>query len=115
VRHVDQNPNVVTLSGFGNGGVEELKDSLEDNSVMYGLGRICNGSFLFHRTFSITHNSHLLTFTARFEEQIDQSSTVKFVYIHWIGKQVPFTMKGRYGIVHGSARKYFEVMYCSIT
>ncbi len=39
MRHVDQNPNVVTLSGFGNGGVEELKESLEDDSVMYGLGR----------------------------------------------------------------------------
>lgn len=45
----------------------------------------------------------------RFEEQIDQSSTVKFVYIHWAGKQVPFTMKGRYGIVHGSVKKIFEV------
>ena len=49
------------------------------------------------------------TFTVRFEEQIDQSTTVKFVYFHWIGKQIPFTMKGRYGIVHGSVRKCFEV------
>lgn len=39
VRHVDQNPNVVTLGGFGNNGVEELKESLEDDSVMYGLGK----------------------------------------------------------------------------
>ena len=39
VRHVDQNPNVVTLGGFGNNGVEELKEALEDDSVMYGLGK----------------------------------------------------------------------------
>ncbi len=52
-----------------------------------------------------------ITFTVRFQEQIDQSSTVKFVYIHWIGKQVPFTMKGRYGIVHGSVKKSFEVNF----
>ena len=39
MRHVDQNPNVVTLGGFGNNGVEELKEALEDDSVMYGLGK----------------------------------------------------------------------------
>ncbi|CAB4002606.1 1-acyl-sn-glycerol-3-phosphate acyltransferase epsilon [Paramuricea clavata] len=87
-RHVDQNPNLVTLSGFGNGGAEELKESLEDDSVMYGL--------------------------VRFQEQIDQSSTVKFVYIHWIGKQVPFTMKGRYGIVRGSVNKSFQPHHVSV-
>ena len=38
MRHVDQNPNVVALAGFGNNGVEELKESLEDDGVMYGLG-----------------------------------------------------------------------------
>lgn len=38
-RHVDQNPNVIGLAGFGNNGIEELKESLEDDSVMYGLGR----------------------------------------------------------------------------
>ena len=41
VGHVDQNPNVVTLNGFGNNGVEELKESLEDDSVMYALGMSC--------------------------------------------------------------------------
>ena len=40
MRHADKNPNVITLSGFGSGGVEELKESLEDDNVMYGLGRI---------------------------------------------------------------------------
>ena len=57
--------------------------------------------------FNIVQYFHKLS--VRFEEQIDQSTTVKFVYFHWIGKQIPFTMKGRYGIVHGSVRKCFEV------
>lgn len=86
-QHADQNPNVVTLCGFGNNGVEELKESLEDENVMYGLVRI--------------------------EEQIDQSTTVKFVYIHWIGMQVPFTKKGKYGVVHGSVKKHFEPHHVS--
>ena len=60
----------------------------------------------------INLNNHLLPFTVRFEEQIDQSNTVKFVFIHWIGKQTPFTMKGRYGVVYGSAQKNFQVIYC---
>ena len=42
VRHVDENPNQVMLGGFGSGGAEELKEALEDESVMYGLGKICH-------------------------------------------------------------------------
>ena len=37
------------------------------------------------------------------------SSTVKFVYIHWVGEKVPFNKKGRFGVVHGSIKNYFTV------
>lgn len=87
-RHVDENPNEVTLGGFGSGGADELREALEDDSVMYGIVRL--------------------------QEQIDQSNTVKFVYIHWIGKDVPFTKKGRFGIVHGSVKKFFEPYHVSV-
>ncbi|XP_028402756.1 uncharacterized protein LOC114525569 [Dendronephthya gigantea] len=88
-RHVDQQPNLITLAGFGNNGIEELKESLEESEVMYGLVKV--------------------------QEQIDQSNTVKFVYIHWIGKQVPFTKKGKYGVVHGSVDKNFQPYHASIS
>lgn len=39
MRHFDGNPNAVILGGFGNGGTEELKEALENDSVMYGLGK----------------------------------------------------------------------------
>lgn len=35
--------------------------------------------------------------------------TVKFVYVHWIGDNVPFTKKGKFGVVHGSVQKHFQV------
>jgi hypothetical protein len=45
----------------------------------------------------------------RLQEEFDLSTTVKFVYIHWIGNKVPFTKKGRYGIVHGAVVEKFGV------
>ena len=45
----------------------------------------------------------------RLEETIDMSSTVKFVYVHWMGKDVPFVRRGKYGVVQGSIEKHFSV------
>ena len=82
---------------------------------------------------SCTHYSPLLPFLrslsslvlvrrrpVRLEETIDMSSTVKFVYVHWIGKDVPFVKRGKYGVVQGSIEKHFSVSmkcrvaYCSL-
>ncbi len=45
----------------------------------------------------------------RLEETFDLSTTVKFAYIHWTGKDIPFAKRGKYGVVHGSIEKYFDV------
>lgn len=49
------------------------------------------------------------TFAVRLEETIDMSTTIKFVYIRWCGVNVPFTMRGKYGVVQGSVEKLFTV------
>ena len=36
--HLDNDPNVVYFIGSGNGGPEEMVDSVDDSQVMYGLG-----------------------------------------------------------------------------
>lgn len=58
--------------------------------------------------------SYILHFyfpTVRLEELVDSyvEKTVKFVYIHWIGESVPFTKKGKFGVVHGSVEVHFQV------
>ena len=35
--------------------------------------------------------------------------TVKFVYVHWVGESVPFSKKGKFGVVHGSVKEHFQV------
>ena len=45
----------------------------------------------------------------RLEETIDMSTTVKFVYVHWMGKSVPFVKRGKFGVVQGSLEKQFSV------
>lgn len=37
------------------------------------------------------------------------STTVKFVYVHWMGKSVPFVKRGKFGVVQGSLEKQFSV------
>lgn len=40
------------------------------------------------------------------------STTIKFVYVRWNGCDVAFTMRGKYGVVHGSIEKEFTVSQC---
>jgi len=49
--------------------------------------------------------------TVRLVELVDSyvESTVKFVYVHWVGESVPFTKKGKFGVVHGSVEEHFQV------
>ena len=62
---------------------------------------------------SITSMSYLIIFlyAVRLEELVDSyvEKTVKFVYVHWIGDSVPFTKKGKFGVVHGSVQEHFQV------
>eukprot|EP01103_Thecamoeba_quadrilineata_P000009 TRINITY_DN10004_c0_g1_i1.p1 TRINITY_DN10004_c0_g1~~TRINITY_DN10004_c0_g1_i1.p1 ORF type:complete len:356 (+),score=84.72 TRINITY_DN10004_c0_g1_i1:54-1070(+) len=68
--------NTLDLVGSGQNGLEELKQNLKDESVFYGLVRVT--------------------------DQIDQSVTVKFVFIVWVGEKVPFVQKGKVTTHKGS-------------
>ncbi len=37
------------------------------------------------------------------------SVTIKFVFVRWSGCNVPFTMRGKYGVVQGDLEKQFTV------
>ncbi|KAM9969171.1 hypothetical protein ACTFIW_003722 [Dictyostelium discoideum] len=65
------NSNTIILLGKGNGGVNELISNLQDNLVGYGLVRIV--------------------------EKIDNSDTIKFAYINWIGEEIPRMLRARLG------------------
>lgn len=80
--HVDNNPNVVCVSARGGGGVEEFVSYLDDTQVQYGY--------------------------LRFVEQFEMSSTVKFVFVRFMGQEVKPTAKGRYGVVSGSVESHFQ-------
>jgi ssRNA-specific RNase YbeY (16S rRNA maturation enzyme) len=68
--------NTLDLVGKGSGGVEELKSHLNEAKMAYGLVRVT--------------------------EKIDNSVTVKFVFIIWCGSKVPFVQKGKMTTHKGS-------------
>ncbi|EGC39068.1 hypothetical protein DICPUDRAFT_91304, partial [Dictyostelium purpureum] len=65
------NSNTVVLIGKGSNGPSELIEQLQDNMVGYGLVRIV--------------------------EKIDNSNTVKFAYVNWVGEEIPRMLRARLG------------------
>ena len=49
----------------------------------------------------------------RFEETIDMSTTIKFVYVRWNGSEVNYVKRGKYGVVLGSVEKLLTVSLSS--
>ena len=45
------------------------------------------------------------------------SQTVKFIYVRWLGEKIPTVKLGKYGVVHGSVVKHFQVQVnsCSLS
>jgi hypothetical protein len=85
VGHVENNPNVVDVIAHdtsAEASLEDFRSRLEEDQVMYCLLRL--------------------------NSSVDMSTTVKFIYVHWIGENVPFVKKGRYGVVHGSVEEHFN-------
>lgn len=80
--HVDGNPNYICFLAAGSNGVEEFAENLDDSQVLYGLLRVT--------------------------ETIDMSQTTKFVYVRFLGPEVSFSKKGKYGVVSGSVDKIFS-------
>jgi len=68
--------NTIDLVGKGGGGIEELKGHLNDSKMFYGMVRVT--------------------------DQIDNSVTVKFVFIIWCGEKVPFVQKAKMTTHKGS-------------
>jgi len=68
--------NTLEIVGTGSGGVNELKSHLNEKKMAYGLVRVT--------------------------EKIDNSVTVKFVFIIWCGTAVPFVQKGKMTTHKGS-------------
>ncbi|ESO96032.1 hypothetical protein LOTGIDRAFT_231819 [Lottia gigantea] len=57
---------------------------------------------------SYMDDSQILYTFARFVTKFDMSSTVKFVYIRWVGDKVPIARRGKYGVIKGSVEKLFD-------
>ena len=67
-------------------------------------------SYLF-LSLSLSLSLHLFAnyILVRLTVTIDMSETTKFVYLTWIGKDLPFTRRGKYGVKSGAVQSIFEV------
>jgi hypothetical protein len=91
VGHVDNNPLLVDVLSQDTSSTATLQDmcrELKDDQVMYCLLRLTT-------TF-------------------DMSTTVKFIYVHWVGEKVPFAKKGRFGVVSGSVEEHFSPFHLEL-
>jgi hypothetical protein len=77
--YVGENSNDVELAGKGDGGVNELISYLAADKVCYGLVRV--------------------------SERFDNSDTVKFVFIKWIGESIHRMLKARLGTHSGAVKE----------
>jgi len=84
----DPNSTKIVLLAKGEGNVEELKSHLNDGIVAYGLIRK-------------TH-------------QFDNSMTVKFCYIRWVGPNIPRMLRAKLGVHFASARKTFHPFHADV-
>jgi len=73
------NSNNVALVGKGEGGVPELESHLNDDIVGYALVRLV--------------------------EKFDESDTVKFVYIRWVGENIHRMLRARLGTHSGAIKE----------
>jgi len=80
--HIEGNLDTVRLVGSGKGGVDDLVAHLDSATVQYGL--------------------------VRHTQKIDLSTTVKFIYIYFVGANVPALQRGKIGTAHGEIKKHFH-------
>jgi hypothetical protein len=71
------------LGGSGSGGVNELRKYLSDDIIAFGIVRVT--------------------------DKIDDSVTVKFVWINWLGKKVKTMQKARLSVHLGPVKKFMGV------
>jgi len=80
--------NTIVLLGRGNGGVEELKGHLNDNTIAYGL--------------------------VRKMEQIDDTQATKFAFIKFQGDNIPRMQKARIGTHMGKITEFFHPFHVTL-
>jgi len=78
----------LSLLGKGSGSVAELRKRLNQDNVVYGL--------------------------VRKMEKIDDTQAVKFVYIRWIGKNIPFMQRAKLGTHAGDIAELFSPFHTSM-
>eukprot|EP01114_Cavostelium_apophysatum_P003530 TRINITY_DN1347_c0_g1_i2.p1 TRINITY_DN1347_c0_g1~~TRINITY_DN1347_c0_g1_i2.p1 ORF type:complete len:534 (-),score=115.80 TRINITY_DN1347_c0_g1_i2:72-1511(-) len=86
-----ENPksNKLTVVGTGSGGLDELVSQLKDDMVGYGL--------------------------VRRSDKIDDSVTVKFGFIQFVGENTPRMQKARISVHAGSVRKFIGQYHVDIS
>ncbi|CAG5119640.1 unnamed protein product [Candidula unifasciata] len=85
--HIDGNPNLIKILFTGKD-TSEISSKMDPNEAMYVL--------------------------ARYEVKFDQLVNGKFIYIHWIGENVPIKQKGRYIVVRGSVEPRFSPYHLQV-
>jgi len=88
VSYTGENTNDVELVGHGEGGAQELLSHLKDNAVGYGLLRLV--------------------------EKFDESDTVKFVFIRWIGENIHRMLRARLGTHSGAIKELLSPYHVSV-
>jgi len=88
VSYQGENSNDVGLLGKGDGGVNELISFLNDKIVAHGLVRVT--------------------------EQFDNSTTVKFVYINWVGEGIHRMLRARLGTHSGSIKEIIAPYHVNV-
>mgnify|MGYP002424418742 CR=1 FL=1 len=74
---------IISVLSKGDGGLEELKNQLKDDLVGYCL--------------------------LRQTDQIDESATVKFVFVHWVGENTPRMQKAKVSIHLPTLKEFLGV------
>ncbi|PRP81054.1 hypothetical protein PROFUN_11132 [Planoprotostelium fungivorum] len=80
--------STLVLNGKGSGGLEELRSHLRENAVGYGL--------------------------LRTTDKIDNSVTVKFVFINWVGEKIDRMHRARLGTHKGQVHDLFAPFHVDI-
>jgi len=79
----------VTLGGKGTGGVSELKNHLKDDEIAFCLVRVT--------------------------DKIDDSVTVKFVWILWLGNKVSVMQKARLSVHQGVIKGFMGQVHLDLS
>jgi len=88
VSYQGENTNDVGLLGKGDGGIDELISLLKDDIVAHGLLRVT--------------------------EKFDNSITVKFVYINWVGESIHRMLRARLGTHSGAIKELITPYHVNV-